>query len=353
MTVIWRETAGQPAALLIPPAVLDKWLRAGMTTLPGPPMNASLVDDHGKRIAGDTAARRDGVRRGAPESDLPWTLLLNSGAASAAPQELRSRERLFGSALIALALFLGGGTYVLWRAVQREVAVAHLQSEFVSAVSHEFRTPLTSLRHVVELLQETDDETPERRAAFYDVLARNTERLHRLVESLLDFGRMEHARKPYDLRPVDVCDLVCRVVEEFRADSACGGRTIGFAAASGVAANVRADAPALGHAIWNLLDNAVKYSPDGEPVQVSVAAHPRGVAVAVTDSGVGIRAVERQAIFGKFVRGEEAIRRGIKGTGVGLAIVSHIMHAHDGEIEIETEVGRGSTFRLVLPGNPA
>ena len=84
----------------------------------------------------------------------------------------------------------------LWRIVQRELAVARLQAEFVSAVSHEFRTPVTSLRHTIELLQENDEVNPERRQSFYAVLARSTDRLHRLVESLLDFGRMEAGRRP-------------------------------------------------------------------------------------------------------------------------------------------------------------
>ena len=264
-------------------------------------------------------------------------------------QDLRSRELVLRSGLLVLALFLGGGMYVLWRGVQREVELAHHQAEFVSAVSHEFRTPLTSMRHMVELLQESADEPRERRAAFYDVLARNTDRLHRLVESLLDFGRMEHARKPYDLQPVDVSALVSTVIEEFRADPACGGRVVSLSTTRDFDAVVRADASALGHAIWNLLDNAVKYSPRGESVRVTVLPRLGRVAIAVTDNGLGIRHAERQQIFEKFVRGKEAIRLGIQGTGVGLAIVRHIMTAHDGEIEVESDEGCGSTFRIVLP----
>ena len=117
-------------------------------------------------------------------------------------------------------MLLVAGSFVLWRVIQRELAVARLQTDFVAAVSHEFRTPLASLRHVTELLEENDDLPPERRRAFYEVLGRNTERLHRLVESLLDFARMEDGRKPYDLQPHrrrrrSTTD----VVAEFRQDS--------------------------------------------------------------------------------------------------------------------------------------
>src|SRR5262249_5464577 len=152
------------------------------------------------------------------------------GPTAVPTEELRSRERLLTSALIALALFLGGATYVLWRAVQREVAVGARLTELVLAGSHRLRPPPPSMRPLLDLLQESGDAPPERRAAFYDVLARNTERLQRQVESLLDFGRMENARRPYDLRPVDVHALVSTVVDEFRADPVCGGRPVVFSA---------------------------------------------------------------------------------------------------------------------------
>ena len=114
-----------------------------------------------------------------------------------------------------------------------------------------------------------------------------------------------------------------------------------------------ADAPSLAHALWNLLDNAVKYSPGGRPIRVSIRPHARGIAIAVHDEGLGIPAHERREIFGRFVRGATAGRLGIKGTGLGLAIVSHIAEAHHGAIELESAEGAGSTFRLVIPSAPS
>jgi signal transduction histidine kinase len=233
--------------------------------------------------------------------------------------------------------------------VQRELAVARLQSEFVSAVSHEFRTPVTSLRHVVELLQEDDEVNLDRRRAFYDVLSRNTDRLHRLVESLLDFSRMEHGRKVYDLQPLDACALVSTIVEDFRTDSASRDRAVSLTIPQQGSFFVRADTAALGHALWNLLDNAVKYSPGGGHVAVTVESHPRGVAIVVSDQGIGVPSAEREEILRKFVRGQNASRLGIKGTGMGLAIVMHIVKAHAGRLELESQEGRGSLFRILLP----
>ena len=119
--------------------------------------------------------------------------------------------------------------------------------------------------------------------------------------------------------------------------------------APGTPQQTRADAAAMGHALWNLLDNAVKYSPDRDAISVTVGPHRGGVGICVADNGIGIPGHERSEIFLKFVRGEQASRLGIKGTGVGLAIVSHIMRAHGGSVELESTPGRGSTFRLVLP----
>jgi signal transduction histidine kinase len=224
----------------------------------------------------------------------------------------------------------------------------------ITAVSHEFRTPLTSLRHVTELLEEDDDLPRDQRRSFYQALGRNTERLHRLVESLLDFARMEGGRKPYDLRPVDAGALAAQVVEDFRKEVGPRGFTVDLDVEAAGALRLHADAESLTFALWNLLDNAVKYSPEGRAVLVSVSrypagGHPEGVAFSVRDHGLGIPRHERKEIFRRFVRGEKARKLGIKGTGLGLAMVSHIVDAHGGTIHLESQEGIGSTFRVVLP----
>jgi signal transduction histidine kinase len=255
--------------------------------------------------------------------------------------------------LAAIVLLLAGGSYFLWRVIERELAVARLQADFVAAVSHEFRTPLTSLRHITELLVE-DDGMPagpeqERRKSFYSALGRNTERLHRLVESLLDFSRMETGRKPWHLEPMDAGVLTAEVASEFQKEVEARGVHVEVAVDNAVALRLRADADALSHALWNLLDNAVKYSPLRNAVRVSVGRNDRAIVIAVKDEGLGIPAHEQRQIFRKFVRGEKASELGIKGAGLGLAMVSHIVEAHGGSVELESQEGKGSTFRLVLP----
>ena len=350
VTLLWRRTQAGVAAIALPLSSVRSLVEAALSGGQDQPLSVALLDPEGRLIAG--AQPEDdapAVRRAAAETSLPWTVVVARGTGWGTPAEFESRRRLFAAGLTALGLLLAAGAYVLWRLIQRELAVARLQTEFVSAVSHEFRTPVTSLRHVIELLQEDDDLPRDRRASFYDVLSRSTERLHRLVESLLDFARMEGGRRPYDLQSVPVAEFVRSLAAEFARDQAARGYEIRAEVAEGIPPRIDADAAALGHALWNLLDNAVKYSPDAREIALTVAPHPAGVAIAVSDRGIGVPAAERSDIFFKFVRGERATRLGIKGTGVGLAIVMHIVRAHRGTVELESEEGKGSTFRIVLP----
>ncbi|MBI4472549.1 MAG: HAMP domain-containing histidine kinase [Acidobacteria bacterium] len=354
VTLIWRTPASPIEAIVIAPTLLRAWTGKAAQAAPGGAARLSLLTDSGEVFAGEAPdSNTRAVSRTSAETGLPWTLALSASDATRERADFAGRRRLLGWGLAAIVLLLAGGSYFLWRVMAGELAVARLQTDFVAAVSHEFRTPLTSLRHVTELLEE-DDGLPagpeqERRKAFYAALGRNTERLHRLVETLLDFSRMDTGKKPWTLEPMDAGVMAANVVSEFQKEVEARGVQIDLAVEQPGALRLRADAAALGHALWNLLDNAVKYSPEPRAVHVSVARHPGGIAISVRDEGLGIPAGERRAIFRKFVRGRKASELGIKGTGLGLAMVSHIAEAHGGAIELESEEGKGSTFRLVLP----
>ena len=350
VTVLWRTASDRVEALAVAPSLVRGWVESA--SAPAREMGAglSLADGSGRILFGTSKlSGRGAVRLTSDETHLPWTLTLVAGDSAKETEEFRARRRLLSAGLVAIVIFLAAGSYLLWRLVQRELAVARLQTDFVSAVSHEFRTPLTSLGHFTELLQEKDEPSPGERQAFYSALARNTQRLRRLVESLLDFARMEVGRRPYDLRPVDAGDLAGQVVEEFRKEVEPRGFTVNLDVAASAGHQVEADAGALTHALWNLLDNAVKYSGDARTVWVSVNDHPEGTAISVRDEGLGSPRREQKEIFRKFVRGEHARRLGIQGTGIGLAIVSYIVAAHGGRIDLQSEEGQGSRFTIVVP----
>ena len=288
-----------------------------------------------------------GAVRRAEDTGLPWTVVAASSDLEMERGQFRLRRRLLVSGFLILAVLAVIAGYLMFRAVSREFAAARLQSDFVAAVSHEFRTPLTSLRQFTDMLREHQNLSDERRNLCYDAQARSTARLTRLVESLLDFGRMEGGARVYHLTPLDCGALVHRVVEEFRNETQSAGFQFRLAAED--SAEIDADGEALGRALWNLLDNAVRYSGDSREIEVGVIRAGAQVRIAVRDRGLGIPAREQAAIFRKFRRGAEAVKLGIKGTGIGLAMVDHIVKAHHGRIDLQSAPGQGSTFTLVLP----
>ncbi len=249
--------------------------------------------------------------------------------------------------LLMLGLVLGGA-YAMHRGLNKEFRVAQLQSDFVSAVSHEFRSPLTTLSTLTELLVENRMPDEIRRRQSYVFLDRETARLRRLVDDLLDFGRMESGRKPYLLAPHPLFALVRSAVADFREDTLGSGFGVEINLEERPAV-VNADAGALKRAIRNLLENAMKYSPECRTIWVDGAVRGHQAMISVRDHGMGIEPQERHEIFQKFVRGAAAKQAGIKGTGIGLAMVRQIVEAMGGEIRLESRKGEGSAFIILLP----
>ena len=158
---------------------------------------------------------------------------------------------------------------------------------------------------------------------------------------------MESGAAEYHIRSLDAGEVVREVVEEFQQEVEKHGFHVQVQ--GGDAARINADRSALSRALWNLLDNAVKYSGDSREIHVRLERNGPWVRVAVADRGIGIAPQDRGRLFTKFYRGEEARRTGIRGTGIGLAMVAHIVTAHGGRISVESELGRGSTFTMTLP----
>lgn len=333
--LLWRGDSGFVAG---PQSVEQTWFA---------PL-APLLRSQGVRLSRDSAPAPGGAQRSAATTGLPWSLNVASADPGADQQAFATRRRFLLAAVGMFFALVCAGSYLTARAVNRELAAAQLQTDFVAAVSHEFRTPLTLLRQTTEAFVEGRAGNETERHEFYQAQIRATGRLHRLVESLLDFGRMEAGAKPYRLQPADAAELAGRVVEEFQKEMAVRGCRVELTVDS-PAPVIAADPDALPHALWNLLDNAVKYSPDNPTVWVHVGRCKGEAAIAVSDRGLGIPAHEQHQIFGKFVRGESSKRHGIKGAGIGLAMVTHIVAAHHGRVTLESTPGEGSTFTILLP----
>jgi len=342
VTILWSFGGVQDAAFIAGIRhVESEWL-AEVEKLTSP----ARVAVAGTPLAAPGDARK--IQRSAADTGLPWTLVVWADDAQLDLPEFAARRRNLAAGLGALLILIAAGSYFIWRAVNRELGVARLQSDFVSAVSHEFRTPLTALRQFNEILEEEDGPTSAQRRSYYQAQTRATERLHRLVESLLDFGRMEAGRRPYHFKPVDAAAIAQKVTAEFLSENNRRGFDVRYQSDS-ARHPVSADSDALSRALWNLLDNAVKYSVDSRTVELRVSRANGAVAIAVRDHGIGIPTSEQKTIFQKFVRGAASTSGGIRGTGLGLAMVRHIVEAHDGTIELQSTEGQGSTFTIVLP----
>ncbi len=340
---VWAGGPQHPTAWLAAPAELEAML--------GPLWRAqqlavSLYDADGQRFLGpqltDTVALTPG------ETRLPFILRVASLSTPARAEGYRARRMVLISGLLLTFGLMLAAAYGLYRATTREMALARQQADFVSAVSHEFRTPLTSMRHLTELLASRGVADEDRKAHYYELLAHETERLHRMVESLLSFGRIEAGAYAWRLEPADASQLVRGMVEEFRREPQARGRQVLCEIDDGLPP-IRADREALARALWNLLENAAKYSEPGTPIRVFARRAADSILLGVEDHGSGIPVGEQSAVFQKFVRGAKAGRAGIRGVGIGLALVKHIVEAHGGSVQLSSEPGRGSTFTLVLP----
>ena len=251
--------------------------------------------------------------------------------------------------------FLGGtllviilGIFLTVRAAAHEVALSRLKSDFVSNVSHEFKTPLALIRMFGETLETGMVEEEAKRREFYRIIRAESERLTHLINRVLDFSRIDAGVKQYNFREADVVDVIRNTLDTYRFQIRDLGFTIDYQLPSHPFIG-RIDPDAVSEALLNLLDNATKYSGESRYIGVTVGTSESSITVSVEDHGVGIPKEDLPNIFGKFYRARTQKTRETPGSGLGLALVKHIVEAHGGRVEVESELGRGSRFFFGIP----
>jgi len=222
-----------------------------------------------------------------------------------------------------------------------------VRTEFVANVSHELRTPLTSIRGYLETLLDGALEDPTHARRFLQVVSSHTERLSRLVDDLLQLSDLETGKVILKLAPILLREVSEDVAAIFETQAAQKALTLRHQVPP--ALRVRADRDRLTQILVNLVDNAVKYTPEGGQVSISATSRGAVVEVSVQDTGSGIPSTDLPRISERFYRVDRARSRQLGGTGLGLAIVKHLVQAHGGELRIESELGRGTTVRFTLP----
>ena len=235
--------------------------------------------------------------------------------------------------------------------VIQDVTEAHhyeqLRKDFVANVSHELKSPLTSIRSLTETLLEGALSDPANNRRFVQLIEEDAARLARLIEDLLALSQIESQAVPLRLSVVPLRQLVEATAALLRPHMTTRKLTIALELSDGLA--VRADPDRLRQVLFNLLDNAIKYNADGGAVTVSATPAEEWVQITVADTGIGIPEADLPRIFERFYRVDKARSRELGGTGLGLAIVKHIVEAHGGAVSVESHLGHGSRFSFTLP----
>jgi signal transduction histidine kinase len=274
----------------------------------------------------------------------------------------RTRSFYFGLVLAFATGTAITGVLLVRKTLSRQLELTRLQSNFVSSVSHELRAPIASMRLMAENLSSGKVTEEGRRKEYFHIIRQECRRLSALVENVLDFARIDQGRKQYEFEPTDVNALVRTTVELMRSHAEQRGVVLQVENAVEPSSAPNLDGKALQQALVNLLDNAIKHSPEGGKITVGVEVAPdtvrpgttrpeptRCLLLWVEDEGPGIPAEEHERIFERFYRLGSELRRETTGVGIGLSIVKHIAESHSGCVRVRSAPGEGSRFTLVLP----
>jgi signal transduction histidine kinase len=249
-----------------------------------------------------------------------------------------------------LASLIVIGLLLTKHVVSKEMALAKLKSDFVSNVSHELRTPLALIRLYAETLELGRITTKEKKQEYYRIVRKESERLSGLINNILDFSRIEAGAKEYEFRETDIADLVRNTLDSYRYQIEQQGFTLKEEIDETLPV-VYVDREAMARALLNLVNNALKYSPEEKFLGVKLYRENGTVKLEVEDRGIGITRREQTKIFEKFYRTGDPLVHNTKGSGLGLSLVRHITNAHGGNVTVESTPGKGSKFTLSLPLN--
>jgi len=263
----------------------------------------------------------------------------------AAPLAFRNRT-LYIALLVLLYLGIGVGFGLTIREMRRAYKLSRMKTDFVANISHELRTPLTGVRLFAETLRAGRAEGPEEVRQCVAMLSAEADRLSRMVEKLLDWSRLEAGRTSLELERTEVPALLDRIGQAYRAQQLPASYQTEL---DPQLPPVNVDRDAMAQVVLNLLHNAVKYTGEDKRIRVRARRAGRNVAIEVEDNGPGVRPHERKRIFERFYRADDLLSRQTVGTGLGLAIAKKIVELHGGRIELDSRVGQGSTFRVLLP----
>lgn len=265
-------------------------------------------------------------------------------------EEWSRRYFLINLAFSALtALVLIGGIVLALRTASRAVKLSQMKADFVSNVSHELRTPLASIRVFGEFLKMGRVKEQSKISEYGEYIETESRRLTQLINNILDFSKIESGQKTYQFEQTDIEHVVTDTLRTFEVALEQSGFSVNLEKPQQSLPPVVIDQEAIAQAFINLLDNAVKYSGEANQINVTLEQQNGFITIAVRDYGIGISSEEQEKVFEKFYRVGNVLVHDVKGSGLGLSIVKHIVEAHQGKVTVESELGKGSTFAIHLP----
>ncbi len=277
-----------------------------------------------------------------------WTMSLQGDFA--APEKWARANFALNMTMSAfLAAVLLGGIALTVRTAMREMKLSAMKNEFVSNVSHELRTPLSSIRVFGEFMRRgrvTDQEKVREYGGYIETESR---RLTQLINNILDFSRIESGRKVYTFETTDLEDILAGTLSTYTVRLRDKGFEVVYQGPDEPLPEIEVDGNAIDRAVANLLDNAVKYSSGDRRILLELGRDADEARISVTDHGIGIPPDELDRIFERFHRVSTGLVHDVKGSGLGLSLVRHIVESHGGWVTVESELDKGSTFTIHLP----
>jgi signal transduction histidine kinase len=282
---------------------------------------------------------------------FPWRFVVTQSALDNL-KNAALRNNIFHAILLAIVVALMGlGAFMIARDISRESETTRQKSEFVHNISHELKTPLTLIRLFGETLKDKKSLTEKNKQDAYDIITRESERLSYMINNVLDFSRIEMGRKEFNLKSGDLALAMQETLESYRYHLEEKGFSIQETMTQDLPP-VEFDREAMASVLINLLSNAMKFSPERKEVTIGLFKKENSIVLQVSDQGIGISKKELGKIFKRFYRSEDHVVSESRGSGLGLTIIQHIAEAHGGRIEVESELGKGSSFSFCLPISP-
>jgi signal transduction histidine kinase len=343
--ILWSGSSPQTGArmgLAVGGPQLEELLdRTVAPILSGQPFTAAIRDAQGNVLWG---ASSDISQTETLRAMAGWEMVFSPPLSE---QWIDEKQLLWVGFVLLLVLMLVAGLAMTARVMRREMELARLQSEFLAAVSHEFKSPLTSIRLLMERITSGRLRSAQDAGEYYAAIDRETARLERLVYRLLEAQAIQVRRKRYNFELVSIVEIADTAFRQLGPQAEAKNIRLEAITEDDIP-KLQLDKVAIEDAIKNLLDNAIKYSPPGSTVMLAIRAVGSNVCLDVIDEGIGIDRDDLPRIFDRFYRGRRGDRQESKGTGLGLALVKASVEAHGGTIDVTSTPGKGSRFRVRL-----